>query len=682
MPKLTVLYASLTVIILGFVVYLSTNTINAFGDYKSELTSKKAASVPLTVLQTPERLFADMPMIKAIAASSESNKQIYAQRGDNGSIMVYDKGHKLSKTVLPFIQDTDEFTVGPQGILYFANTVTGRIQSFGPTGNALGSISTTLPTSLGVLSNGHIVSATMTGANTLHLLDQKGHSLKSLRPTKLLDANNPRQNSFLNKGKVLVGSSNTIYYVSQFTTKPTIERFSSEGRLLKDFPIKGDAVDIQTAMQARFLREKKNSKVGGFFVVTSASFDPRTGHLWVSLNGSSKTGIVYEYDSDGNKLHEYAFLLGDSSLSSGILTGVKQLIVRSPEIYVLTWQGEVFKFNTSNTSSVDLATLNQQIRCDGQPKSVGVTGWNQPALTSYAPAAKSSAALQLPCPVAQTYECSTNCPQENGVTVSCSDEIRSRLAASDRVISKTCTTNNETNTTYANCSQTVTACNTTTGVRVTHSVTLQCPPCPQGPGDACTNTERWNSHICMCEPRPSSPIVIDVLGDGFSLTDTSGGVAFDLDGDGINDKLSWTAVGSDDAWLALDHNGNGIIDNGGELFGNFSPQPQSSTPNGFLALAEYDKAEDGGNGDGIISSSDAIYSSLRLWQDTNHNGVSEPDELGTLPGSGMMSIGLDYKESKRTDQYGNQFRYRAKVRDAHGQKIGRWAYDVFLVQGL
>lgn len=186
-----------------------------------------------------------------------------------------------------------------------------------------------------------------------------------------------------------------------------------------------------------------------------------------------------------------------------------------------------------------------------------------------------------------------------------------------------------------------------------------------------------NQAACTC--RYLTPIIIDVSGNGFHLTSAANGVMFAFVPNNAPIKIAWTAAGSADAFLVLDRNGNGTIDDGSELFGSFTPQPESDHPNGFLALSQYDWPENGGNADGVIDQHDAIFSHLRLWVDSNHDGFSQPNELFTLPALGIYSINVeDVKATNRRDQFGNIFRYRAEANDNATVNAGRWAYDVIL----
>jgi hypothetical protein len=208
-----------------------------------------------------------------------------------------------------------------------------------------------------------------------------------------------------------------------------------------------------------------------------------------------------------------------------------------------------------------------------------------------------------------------------------------------------------------------------------------------GPCDGGDGTGFGQSDGGQNDGNCGSPIIIDTEGEGFHLTSALIGVSFDISGTGHPVQMGWTDSHYHNAFLALP-GPDGLIHNGKQLFGNFTPQPQSSHPNGFIALAQYDKPENGGNGDGIIDDRDTVFSQLRLWIDDNHDGVCQPNELRRLPELGIYSLALSYTESRRKDQFGNQFRYKAQVnpgdrKDARDQSPsgdpGRWTYDVFFV---
>ena len=96
---------------------------------------------------------------------------------------------------------------------------------------------------------------------------------------------------------------------------------------------------------------------------------------------------------------------------------------------------------------------------------------------------------------------------------------------------------------------------------------------------------RWLGGMCEL---PNCPLIVDTARDGYKLTSVENGVRFDLNADGVPEQVAWTRRESDDAFLALDRNGNGRIDDGSELFGNHTPAgpetPEITTPNGFEAL--------------------------------------------------------------------------------------------------
>jgi hypothetical protein len=225
---------------------------------------------------------------------------------------------------------------------------------------------------------------------------------------------------------------------------------------------------------------------------------------------------------------------------------------------------------------------------------------------------------------------------------------------------------------------------TSLGERAPTANATACPPPPPPPSEAEECSMRgpewyWNGGECVFTP--GSPIIVDLGRDGYHLTNVENGVLFDLNADGTAEHVSWTQADSDDAFLAMDRNGNGRIDDGSELFGNHTPvyadRFDVRARNGFDAL---NFLEGPGYGvstfDQVIDRRDAVFSRLLLWRDLNHNGISETEELQTLESAGVSSISSIYKEKKRVDGEGNEFRLKSQIVWMDGTVDS--VYDVWL----
>ncbi len=161
---------------------------------------------------------------------------------------------------------------------------------------------------------------------------------------------------------------------------------------------------------------------------------------------------------------------------------------------------------------------------------------------------------------------------------------------------------------------------------------------------------------------PSSPLILDLDGHGVSTTNVLySPVSFDIDADGVPDVVGWTNPDTDDAFLWIDLNHNHRVDDGGELFGDASRLPNGeAVDNGFDALAVYDQAAYGGDGDGLISRADLVWRFLRLWADENHDGVSQPSEIRTLDSERIVAIELEHRKVDQLDGAGNWHGYAGR----------------------
>jgi hypothetical protein len=171
-----------------------------------------------------------------------------------------------------------------------------------------------------------------------------------------------------------------------------------------------------------------------------------------------------------------------------------------------------------------------------------------------------------------------------------------------------------------------------------------------------------------------SPIVMRKTPGAYRFSGLDRAVSFDINADGTNDLIGWTDD-PDVFFLSLDRNGNGSIDDGSELFGTATPLPDGTAANGFIALSQYDS-----NDDGRIDSHDAIWPSLLMWSDRNHNGRTDRGELARLSTGPVRAIDLDYHHTGKHDAYGNYLRYKGRATlDTPDGKQSHPIYDVYFV---
>lgn len=165
------------------------------------------------------------------------------------------------------------------------------------------------------------------------------------------------------------------------------------------------------------------------------------------------------------------------------------------------------------------------------------------------------------------------------------------------------------------------------------------------------------------------PLALDLNGDGkIGISPASnGGAYFDHNGDGVSHKSSW--INKEDGILAYDRNGNGNIDDGGELFGNFTQikdkeSNQRLAKDGYEALKEFDS-----NNDGLIDKNDDKFKDLKIWQDANSNGISDEGELKSLDELGIASLSLNHNEVNEDLGGGNTLTLKGSYTKTNGQTM-------------
>jgi Ca2+-binding RTX toxin-like protein len=170
------------------------------------------------------------------------------------------------------------------------------------------------------------------------------------------------------------------------------------------------------------------------------------------------------------------------------------------------------------------------------------------------------------------------------------------------------------------------------------------------------------------KPQPYDPLILDLDGDGIRLiAPIEGSAQFDIDNDGFRELMGW--VGDGDGFLALDSNSNGVIDAAAELFG-------TDSLTGHEHLAQFDS-----NSDGKINSADPVWAALRVWVDTDADGISDAQELFTLDQLNVSSLSLT-ATAQSESQAGGEIVSMADVQFADGHHSSSYSVNLLVNQAI
>ena len=182
---------------------------------------------------------------------------------------------------------------------------------------------------------------------------------------------------------------------------------------------------------------------------------------------------------------------------------------------------------------------------------------------------------------------------------------------------------------------------------------------------------------CKTKLRLQSPIVFDFSKDqNFKTVSIMASAAqFDLDNDGLTEKTGWIASGT--ALLVRDINKDGVIDHGGELFGNHTLLKNGKkAAHGYAALES--QLDDPFQCRSHLVPEDSLFSELKLWFDNNKDGISTSNEIKTLKAMGITKIEILPKTLPTEGQlFQNQVEYQARYWNQKECLTGCNTYDVF-----